>query len=120
MMAFLRQAAGLNCWEALSVGHGAHVGAATGVMLKLPSLSAVQGQRFDLPRVIFADTLTGDEDIPENVSAVLGTSSIDVLSHVAIRARYQARSQRGEPRCSTRASGAHRPRRRVDPVSAAV
>ena len=81
----LRAAAGLGSWEVVSHGGGA----TTGVMLKLPSLEAVQGRRFDVPHVILSDALTGNEDIPAYVSAVLTSSSIDVLAHVAIRAREQ-------------------------------
>ena len=85
----LREAAGLGGWEVVSAGHGVSVGATTGIMLTLPSLDVVQGHRFDAPHVIFSDTLSGNEDIPANVSAVLTSSSIDVLAHVAIRARDQ-------------------------------
>ncbi len=39
--------------------------------------------------MIVADALTGVEDIPLGVRAVLTSSATDVLSHVAIRARAQ-------------------------------
>ena len=91
----LREAAGLGSWEIVSHGPGAAVGATTGIMLKLPSLDEIQGRRFDKPHVIFSDTLNGFEDIPHNVSAILTTSSVDVLAHVAIRAREQVSAPPG-------------------------
>ena len=89
LLPFLRDAAGLSAWDVVSADKIETLGATAGIMLALPSLAAVQGRRFDNPRVIFSDALTGFEDIPPNVSAVLTTSSIDVLAHVAIRARDQ-------------------------------
>ena len=91
-----RSAAGLGRWQIVSAGHGAASGRdAAGSLLKLPSLEGIQGRRFEAPQVIFADALTGNEDIPFNVSAVLTPSSVDMLAHVAIRARNQARGRAG-------------------------
>ena len=89
MMPALREAAGLGHWHLVSAGYGSSVGVATGIMLKLPSLDMIQGHRLETPHVIVSMALYGHEDIPPNVSAVLTTSSVDVLSHVAIRARDQ-------------------------------
>ena len=89
LMPALREASGLGSWQTVSAGYGSAVGVATGIMLKLPSVDVLQGRQFDTPHVIFSDTLSGNEDIPANVSAVLTSSSIDVLAHVAIRARDQ-------------------------------
>jgi len=89
LMPALRAAAGLGSCEIIATNLGTSAGAAAGIMLNLPSLEAVQGRRFDTPHVIFSDALTGFEDIPANVSAVLTSSTVDVLAHVAIRAREQ-------------------------------
>lgn len=42
-------------------------------------------------QVLIVEGLSGNEDIPEGVVAVLTGSATDVLSHIAIRARSQVR-----------------------------
>lgn len=44
-------------------------------------------------QIIIAERLTGSEDIPEGVAAVVTGAATDVLSHIAIRARAQARGR---------------------------
>jgi alpha-glucan,water dikinase len=51
------------------------------------SLESVQGKRFAHPVVILAERVSGYEEIPEGVTAILTPDGVDVLSHLAIRAR---------------------------------
>ena len=62
---------------------------ATGQVMLCPSLAEVQGSTFDTPVVLLSQGLSGIEDIPPGVAAVLTQAGVDVLSHVAIRARSQ-------------------------------
>ena len=50
-------------------------------------LRAVQGKTFDGPRVVVAGHVSGDEEIPEAVTAVIAPDVTDIVSHVAVRAR---------------------------------
>jgi len=50
-------------------------------------LIVVQNKFYSKPTVIIASKVTGEEEIPAGVVAVLTPSMIDVLSHVSIRAR---------------------------------
>ena len=51
-------------------------------------LGELQGESFEgNPTVLLSETLGGLEDIPRGITAVLTTSPVDVLSHIAIRAR---------------------------------
>ena len=62
---------------------------AAGQVMLCPSLAEVQGSTFDTPVVLLSQGLSGIEDIPPGVAAVLTQAGVDVLSHVAIRARSQ-------------------------------
>src|SRR6056300_1093460 len=42
---------------------------------------------FSTPTVLVCDHVSGDEEIPKGATAVLTGSSVDVLSHSAVRAR---------------------------------
>ena len=77
----LRQAAHLGNWQIISRGRGA------GRLEVVESLSSIQGQHFDTPRVVVADKVTGEEEIPETVTAVIAPDVVDIVSHVAVRAR---------------------------------
>jgi alpha-glucan,water dikinase len=77
----LRQAARIGDWQIVSRGGGA------GRVEVVPALRSVQGRRFDGPTIIVADEVQGDEEIPEGVSAVIAPNVIDIVSHVAVRAR---------------------------------
>ncbi|PSC73883.1 ABC transporter A family member 2 isoform B [Micractinium conductrix] len=81
----LRSAAGVGSWQVVSQGRGS----AAGELVVMPDLAGIQGQRFDSPQVVVAEKLTGNEDIPDGIVAVLTSSTTDVLSHIAIRARAQ-------------------------------
>ncbi len=77
----LREAAHLGNWQIISRGSG------SGRIEVVTSLGIVQGKDFTEPAVIVADSVAGDEEIPQGVAAVIVSEGIDVLSHVAVRAR---------------------------------
>jgi len=77
----LRQAAHLGDWQIVSRGSG------RGIVEVVDHLGAVQGKTFDRPRVVVADHVRGDEEIPEAVTAVIAPDVTDIVSHVAVRAR---------------------------------
>jgi len=79
----LRSAAGLSAWQVVSSS-----GAVSG-MVELKNLEDVQGESFDVPTVLVGGPIGGMEDIPPGIVAVVCEGSVDVLSHVAIRARNQ-------------------------------
>ncbi|HSB51635.1 MAG TPA: hypothetical protein VLD40_03155 [Dissulfurispiraceae bacterium] len=77
----VRELAHLGDWQVISRGEG------TGEVLGVTSLKSVQGRSFDRSTVIIADEVGGDEEIPKGVTAIITPSVVDVLSHLAIRAR---------------------------------
>ena len=79
----LRKRARLPSWQPVSRGSG------SGRVEATDSLDAIQGRRFDPPAIILSDEMRGDEDLPEGVVAILTSDSVDVVSHIAIRARNQ-------------------------------
>ena len=52
-----------------------------------PSLLPPPLQSYPVPTILLADQVTGEEEIPEGVVAVLTPDAPDVLSHVSVRAR---------------------------------
>ena len=82
----VRAAAGRSPWLIASVG-GASLATYAG-MAKIQTLSEIQGEDFSSsPMVCFTEKLGGLEDIPAGVKAVITKSPVDLLSHIAIRAR---------------------------------
>jgi alpha-glucan,water dikinase len=77
----LRQAAHLGNWQIVSRGRG------RGRVEVVPALRAIQNAKLDSATVVIADQVSGDEEIPENVTAVLAPDVTDIVSHVAVRAR---------------------------------
>lgn len=80
----LRRVAGLGPWSVASLG----AGVASGSLLSVRDLGQV-GLSLARPTVLLVDRVSGTDDIPQNATAVLAAGSIDVLAHVAIRARNQ-------------------------------
>jgi alpha-glucan,water dikinase len=78
----LREQAGLRGWQVVSPARGAG-----GKVQSVQRLLDVQSQRFHEPTVLIADEVSGDEEIPEGVTAVLTCDAPDLVSHVAVRAR---------------------------------
>jgi alpha-glucan,water dikinase len=77
----LRRSARLSDWQVINPND------VTGEVAVVESLRAVQGRRFERPTVIVAEKVFGDEEPPEGVRAVITPSSVDLVSHVAVRAR---------------------------------
>lgn len=77
----LRKTANLGNWQIISRGGG------TGKLEFAGSLKSIQTRVFNDPTVIIAGNVTGDEEIPENVKAVITSDVTDIVSHVAVRAR---------------------------------
>ena len=77
----LRRRAELGDWQVISPGRG------VGRVETVGSLGDVQGRRFETPVVIVADRVRGDEEPPEGVTAVITPDAVDLVSHVAVRAR---------------------------------
>jgi len=85
MQTKFRAAAGLSPWQVVSNVDG---GAVVGKVLKA-NLEDIQGEVYDTPTVLVSGAIGGLEDIPQGIVAVLVEGTMDVLSHVAIRARNQ-------------------------------
>ena len=77
----LRSAAHIGDWQIISRGRGA------GQIEVVDSLLSIQRRLFDKPTVVVAAKVTGDEEIPEGVTAVIAPDVVDIVSHVAVRAR---------------------------------
>ena len=77
----LRKSAHLGNWQVISLSSG------TGVIETVSHLKSIQGRSFTSPAVIVADNIEGNEEIPEGVIALITPASVDVLSHLAVRAR---------------------------------
>mmetsp|Transcript_11917 Transcript_11917/g.20114 ORF Transcript_11917/g.20114 Transcript_11917/m.20114 type:complete len:1364 (+) Transcript_11917:166-4257(+) len=79
----LRQAADLGAWQIISPVE------AHGFVEVVPNLHDVQNKVYDRPTVLVAARVTGEEEIPEGVVALLTPDMPDVLSHVSVRARNE-------------------------------
>ena len=77
----LRAAGELGAWQVISPAH------ALGRVVVAPGLHEVQDTVFGTPTVLVCHRVTGEEEIPDGVVAVLTPDAPDVLSHVAVRAR---------------------------------
>ncbi|GAX78330.1 hypothetical protein CEUSTIGMA_g5772.t1 [Chlamydomonas eustigma] len=77
----LRNSAALGAWQVISPTP------ATGVIEVVEGLHLVQDKTYEVPTVLVAHQVTGEEEIPEGVVAVLTPDAPDVLSHVSVRAR---------------------------------
>ena len=79
----LREQAGIGGWQILSPAH------AVGRVQVIDSLMSVQGDVYREPTVLIAEKVTGEEEIPEGVVAVLTPDTPDLVAHVAVRARNE-------------------------------
>lgn len=77
----LRASAHLGNWQIVSPGGG------TGRVEVVDMLGAIQGKTFSEPVVVIADKVSGDEELPDQVIAVIAPDVTDLVSHVAVRAR---------------------------------
>jgi len=77
----LRAAADMGSWQVISPVP------AVGYVKVVDDLNDWQSTTFDRPTVLIAASVGGDEEIPAGATAVLTGSTVDVLSHSAVRAR---------------------------------
>ncbi|MGA1795894.1 MAG: phosphohistidine-like domain-containing protein [bacterium] len=77
----LRTLAELGNWQVISPGSG------DGIVMVVDRLRSIQGKAFPTPTVVVARGITGEEEIPEGITALLTTDIVDCVSHIAIRAR---------------------------------
>lgn len=79
----LRQIAGVGHWQVVSRGSGR----VDGIVQSFAALSEVQGRRFESNTVLVVGRVSGEEDVPSGVVAVLTDSPVDLMAHAAVRAR---------------------------------
>lgn len=79
----LRQIAGVGHWQIVSRG-SEHV---EGLVETCGGLAEVQGRRFEKSTILLVGNVSGEEDIPSGVVAVLTPSAVDLMAHAAVRAR---------------------------------
>lgn len=77
----LRKNARMGDWQVISPGH------AEGELEVVEALKSIEGKSFDRPVVVVAERVTGYEEIPKGVSAIVTPAVVDLLSHIAVRAR---------------------------------
>ncbi len=77
----LRKYAKLGDWQVISPG------STEGWVEVAESLGSVQGTHYDRPSIIVADRVRGDEEPPEGTTAIITPDTVDLVSHVAVRAR---------------------------------
>jgi alpha-glucan,water dikinase len=77
----LRKSAALGSWQIISSRM------VTGTVEQVESLKSIQTKNYSNPVVIVAGTVAGDEEIPKGVSAIITPAVVDILSHLAVRAR---------------------------------
>ncbi|PQQ00283.1 alpha-glucan water dikinase 2 isoform X2 [Prunus yedoensis var. nudiflora] len=79
----LRKVANLGCWQVISPVD------VCGIVLCVNELRSIQNKVYRKPTILIATRVTGEEEIPDGVVAVLTPDIPDVLSHVSIRARNE-------------------------------
>jgi len=77
----LRKNARMGDWQVISPGQAA------GELEVVEALKSIEGRSFDRPVVIVAEKVTGYEEIPKGVFAIVTPAVVDLLSHIAVRAR---------------------------------
>ncbi len=79
----LRRGAALGDWQVISQAEAAGA-------VQVDTLHDNQDRSYKTATVLLTDKISGDEVIPAGVTAVLTADNVDILSHVAIRARNAA------------------------------
>nr|XP_043623338.1 alpha-glucan water dikinase 1, chloroplastic-like isoform X2 [Erigeron canadensis] len=77
----LRGVANLGSWQVISPVE------AVGYVVVVDELLSVQNKTYDVPTILVAKSVSGEEEIPDGAVAVLTPDMPDVLSHVSVRAR---------------------------------
>ena len=83
----VRKCANLGDWLIISQGreHGSR-----GHIENVPKLADVMLKEYERRSILFVDKITGEEEVPANVQAMILLNSSDypdVLAHVSVRAR---------------------------------
>ncbi|KAA8493887.1 Alpha-glucan water dikinase 2 [Porphyridium purpureum] len=86
----VRGLAGLGSWQVVCAGNATSRGV-SGIVRVLDELKLVtdEDQIAQEPCILLASTVHGEADIPAQVVAVLTLSTLDILSHIAVRARNE-------------------------------
>ncbi|MBF0319815.1 MAG: hypothetical protein HQL01_08445 [Nitrospirae bacterium] len=77
----LRKEYNLGIWQVVSPFE------AMGRVVAVDTLYEIQDKAYDTSTVIVAGKVSGDEEIPSGVTAVISPDMTDIVSHVAVRAR---------------------------------
>ncbi|KAJ6721894.1 hypothetical protein OIU85_024934 [Salix viminalis] len=77
----LRQTAHLGSWQVISPVE------AVGYVVVVDELLTVQHKTYNIPTILVAKRVKGEEEIPDGAVALLTPDMPDVLSHVSVRAR---------------------------------
>ncbi|MBF0487051.1 MAG: hypothetical protein HQK98_02715 [Nitrospirae bacterium] len=77
----IRKEHNLGAWQVISPFE------ADGKVVVVDTLYQIADKTFDCLAVVIAGKVTGDEEIPRGVSAVISPDMTDIVSHVAVRAR---------------------------------
>ncbi|KAI3816782.1 hypothetical protein L1987_16486 [Smallanthus sonchifolius] len=77
----LRNVANLGSWQIISPVE------AIGYVVVVDELLSVQNKTYELPTILVAKSVSGEEEIPDGTVAVVTPDMPDVLSHVSVRAR---------------------------------
>lgn len=78
----LRRLCNFKSWQIISPK-----ASASGHLLKVDSLHSVAYTVYNQPTVLICERVTGEEEIPDNVTAVVSCTELDALAHVCVRAR---------------------------------
>ena len=78
---YLRKEAKMGDWQIISPT------TCSGQVKRVVQLEEVMNETFQVPTILICDHVGGDEEIPSGAVAVITGSSVDVLSHSAVRAR---------------------------------
>ena len=78
---YLREAVDAGDWQVISNGN------VVGVLVVEDDLEPVQDHVYPEPTILLAERVSGEEEIPKGVVALLTADTPDVLSHVSVRAR---------------------------------
>jgi hypothetical protein len=62
-------------------------GLLAGKVVEVAALTDVQDKVYDEPTILLANRVSGEEEIPEGVVAVVTPDAPDILSHSSVRAR---------------------------------
>ena len=81
LMPLLRKNAALGNWQVISRAE------ASGIVRVVSRLASFQEEKPEHPAILIAADVSGNEEIPSSVAGIITSDSIDIVSHLAIRAR---------------------------------